>query len=66
MIDDRVLTRIAQAIEVLDLAIPQSLFQSDFLRAVNTALGQIGGHRVESMDDEAGLARAVRTLEGAG
>ena len=60
---DRILRRMSVAISELDLGIPEGLFRTSPLRAINQALSEVGGPRVSDMKNEAELRRAMRRLE---
>lgn len=58
------LRRIEVAVLSLDLGVTPGQLRRDFLRGINAALRLVGGTRVQSLDDEGSLFRAMVRLEG--
>lgn len=56
--------RIEAAILSLDLGVTSGLLRRDFLHGVNMALRLVGGLRLQSLEDEGALYRAMLRLEG--
>jgi len=62
---ERLLKRIEEAIQELDLGVSIIRFRMDYLGVVNKALREIGASQLASLDDESVLLRAAIALEGA-
>lgn len=60
---ERDIRRLGSLVAETDLGIPVSLVTSDLLTAANRALTRLGSPKLHSLEDEAGVSRAVRSLE---
>ena len=62
---NRLLKRVGLAVRALDLGISIAAMDRDFLGSVNSALRQVGGVQLSSLDEQGPLLRAAIALEGA-
>jgi len=61
----RYLRRIETALRELDLGISEIMIRTDFLKAVNTALRQLGAPKLKDLNTKGSVMRAMITLEQA-
>ncbi len=60
---DRIIDRLAVAVEELDVGVPGLLARQDLLRAANITLGKIGAPRLKSLDNPVAVRRAAMAIE---
>lgn len=65
MSSDRNIKKLGSLVAATDLGIPVSLITRDLLAAANRALTGVGSPKIQTLEDEPAVARAVRSLEGA-
>lgn len=62
---NRLLKRVGVAVRALGLGISVTAMDRDFIGAVNSALRQVGGVQLSSLDEQGPLLRAAIALESA-
>jgi len=60
---DKLLAKLQKLLSSMDVGVPRSMIVSDLLGAANLAAARVGGTRLNSLEDEAAVARTVRALE---